>query len=68
VRVTDLPIIRDRTTPSRYGAHCTGGHIEEGGRHLFVSDGIGTSRLPVRFRAKPQLPVLELHAWTNASR
>ena len=57
----DLPIIRDRATPSKYGAHYTGGHIVEGGRHLYVSDGIGTSRLPVRFRAKPQIPILELH-------
>jgi len=64
----DIPWLRDRLTPSRYGARYTGGHIEEGGRHLYVSDGIGTSRLPVRFRAKPQIPVLELQPWTNASR
>src|SRR4051794_12731861 len=64
----DIPIIRDKLTPSRYGAHYTGGHIEEDGRHLYVSDGIGTSRVPVRFRAKPQLPVLELRAWTSDSR
>lgn len=63
----DLPVIRDKVTPSRYGAHYTGGHIEEGGRHLYVSDGIGTSRLPIRFRAKPEIPVLELRAWTSAS-
>ena len=25
-------------------------HVEEGGRHLYASAGIGTSRLPVRFR------------------
>lgn len=63
----DIPVLRDKMTPSRYGAHYTGGHIEEGGRHLYVSDGIGTSRWPLRFRAKPEVPVLELHAWTNAS-
>ena len=57
----DLPFLRDLVTPSRYGARYTGGHIEEGGRHLYVSDGIGTSRLPVRFRAKPEIPVLVLH-------
>jgi hypothetical protein len=64
----DIPVLRDKLTPSRFGARYTGGHIEEGGRHLFVSDGIGTSRLPVRFRAKPELPVLELRAWSSASR
>src|SRR4051794_12506619 len=63
----DLPVLRDKLTPSRFGAHYTGGHIEEGGRHLYVSDGIGTSRLPIRFRAKPDLPVLELWASTSAS-
>jgi uncharacterized protein len=63
----DLPVLRHKFTPSRFGARYTGGHIEEGGRHLFVSDGIGTSRLPVRFRAKPELPVLELRASTSAS-
>jgi uncharacterized protein len=56
----DLPVLRDKLTPSRFGARYTGGHIEEGGRHLYVSDGIGTSRLPIRFRAKPEIPVLEL--------
>src|SRR3954451_4768182 len=52
----DVPIVRDNLTPSRFGSRYTGGHIEEGGRLLCVSDGIGTSRLPVRFRAKPEFP------------
>jgi hypothetical protein len=38
---------------------------QEGQRRL--PDRIGTSRLPIRFRAKPELPVLELAAWSNAS-
>jgi predicted MPP superfamily phosphohydrolase len=63
----DIPVLRDKFTPSRFGARYTGGHIEEGGRHLYVSDGIGTSRLPIRFRAKPELPVLELRSWNSAS-
>jgi predicted MPP superfamily phosphohydrolase len=63
----DIPVLRDKVTPSRFGARYTGGHIEEDGRHLYVSDGIGTSRLPLRFRAKPELPVLELRASTSAS-
>jgi predicted MPP superfamily phosphohydrolase len=56
----DLPVLRDKLTPSRFGARYTGGHIEESGRHLYVSDGIGTSRLPIRFRTMPEIPVLEL--------
>jgi hypothetical protein len=63
----DLPFLRDKFTPSRFGARYTGGHIAEDGRHLYVSDGIGSSRLPIRFRAKPELPVLELRASSSAS-
>lgn len=55
-----LPFLRDLATPSKYGARYTGGHVVEDGRHLYVSDGIGTSRLPIRFRAKPEIAVLEL--------
>jgi uncharacterized protein len=58
----DLPIVRDRVTPSRFGAHYTGGVFEESGRLLFVSRGVGTSRLPVRFMAPPEVALLSLHA------
>jgi predicted MPP superfamily phosphohydrolase len=37
-----------------------GGHIEEGGRHLYVSHGIGTSGLSLRVRAPAGIDVLEL--------
>jgi uncharacterized protein len=63
----DIPVLRNRFTPSRFGAGYTGGHIVEGRRHLYVSDGIGTSRFPVRFRARPEIPVLELRAWSSDS-
>jgi uncharacterized protein len=56
----DLPLVRDRVTPSRYGAHYAGGVFEEGERVLFVSRGVGTSGLPVRFRAPPEVALLEL--------
>jgi predicted MPP superfamily phosphohydrolase len=56
----DIPGVRDKVTPSQYGAHYTQGHQIEGGRHLFVSSGVGTSRLPVRFRARPEIALLEL--------
>ena len=32
--------------PSSFGQRFAAGHIVEGGRHLFVSTGIGTSDLP----------------------
>jgi predicted MPP superfamily phosphohydrolase len=56
----DVPLVRDRVTPSRYGAHYTGGVFEERGRVLFVSSGVGTSGLPVRFRALPEVAMLDL--------
>jgi uncharacterized protein len=56
----DLPLVRDRVTPSRFGAHYAGGVFEERDRLLFVSRGVGTSGLPVRFMAPPEVAVLEL--------
>jgi predicted MPP superfamily phosphohydrolase len=58
----DLPVVRDRTTPSQHGARYTKGHQVEGGRHLFVSPGVGTSRFPIRFRARPEVTLLRLKA------
>jgi predicted MPP superfamily phosphohydrolase len=46
--------------PSRHGERYAIGPIVEGGRHLFVSPGIGTSVLPVRFLVPPELSILEL--------
>lgn len=56
----DIPLVREKTTPSRFGARYAGGHVEEHGRHLYVSEGIGTSRFPVRFRARPSIGLLDL--------
>ena len=56
----DLPLVRRKVIPSRFGDRFARGHIEEGGRHLFVSRGIGTSLLPLRLRATPEVTVLRL--------
>ncbi len=56
----NLPLLRACVTPSRYAARYRAGHVEECGRHLFVSRGIGTSRLPVRFLAPPEVALLQL--------
>ncbi len=57
-----LPLIRGKVAPSRYGERFIGGHVEEEGRHLFVSRGIGTSTYPVRFLARPEVVVLRLRS------
>ena len=46
--------------PSRYGQRYAAGHIREGGKTLFVSTGIGTSMLPVRFGVPPEVSFLRL--------
>lgn len=56
----DVPWLRRLIIPSRFGARYAAGHIEEAGRHLYVSAGVGTSGLPLRFRAPAGVDVLEL--------
>lgn len=46
--------------PSRYAARYSAGHIEEDGRHIVVSRGLGCSVIPVRFMSRPEIVVLEL--------
>ena len=36
------------------------GHIEETGRHLIVSAGLGTSNVPVRFMRPPEVVQLTI--------
>jgi predicted MPP superfamily phosphohydrolase len=57
-----VPPIRGKLAPSRYGDRYTGGLVEEGGRLIYVSRGIGTSGLPIRFRAMPEVAILTLVA------
>ena len=56
----DLPLLRGKVIPSRYGTRFKGGHVVEHGRQLFVSRGVGQSGQPVRFNAPPEVPVLRL--------
>ncbi len=56
----DLPLFGRRIVPSRYGARYAAGHIVENGRHLFVTTGVGTSIIPVRFRVPPEIALLTL--------
>ena len=55
-----LPGLGGRQIPSRFGDRFAAGHVVEGGRHLFVSVGIGTSRFPVRLLAPPEIVVLRI--------
>jgi uncharacterized protein len=55
-----IPLLRRPAIPSRYGERYARGHVVEGGRHLYVTSGLGTSGLPVRLLAPPEVVVLEL--------
>lgn len=56
-----LPLLGRPITFSRYGQRYAAGHVVEDGRQLFVSTGIGTSVLPMRFGVPPEISLLELH-------
>jgi predicted MPP superfamily phosphohydrolase len=56
----NLPVLRRAVVPSRYGDRYLAGHVVEGGRHLYVSGGLGTSGLPLRLLRRPEVPVLTL--------
>ncbi|MCB1358747.1 MAG: metallophosphoesterase [Maritimibacter sp.] len=48
--------------PSRFGNRYAYGAVEEEGRHLVVSGGIGMSILPVRFGVTPEITLVDLSA------
>lgn len=56
----NLPIFGRRVVPSQFGQRYAIGHIQEGNRHLFVTPGIGTSIIPVRFRVPPEISVVTI--------
>ncbi len=57
-----LPLVGRPVVPSRYGQRFAVGRINEGGRQMFVSQGLGTSIIPVRFRVPPEISVITLRA------
>lgn len=46
--------------PSRYGARFAGGLVEENGRPIIVSRGLGCSVIPVRFMSRPEILLLDI--------
>jgi predicted MPP superfamily phosphohydrolase len=55
-----LPLLGSLVVPSQYGQRYARGHVEEDGRHLFVTSGVGTSIFPVRFGVPPEIALLTL--------
>ena len=57
-----LPLLGRPVVPSEYGQRYAAGLVREQGRVLFVTTGVGTSIIPVRFRVPPVVSLLTLRA------
>ena len=55
-----VPLIWPLFVPSKYGARFAYGHVVEGGRHMIVSGGLGTSVIPARLGVVPEIVQVEL--------
>ena len=55
-----LPLIGSVVESSDYGDRYVKGHVIENNHHLFVTTGIGTSIVPVRFGVPPEIVVLTI--------
>jgi predicted MPP superfamily phosphohydrolase len=64
----NVPIVRERVTPSVHGDRYAGGLFHRGERVMYVSRGIGTSSYPVRFRAVPEVVMLTVSGSSRAHR
>lgn len=56
-----FPLMGAPIVPSRFGQRYVRGLIEENGRGMFVTTGVGTSMLPVRFGVPPEIVILTLN-------
>jgi len=63
-----LPLIGSPVVPSEFGQRYARGLVKEGEKQLFVTSGVGTSIIPVRFRVPPEYAVLTLRAAPMAPR
>jgi len=57
-----LPLVPPFWAPSEFGARFAYGHIVERGRHLIVSGGLGTSKVPLRLGMPPEIVRVTLGA------
>jgi len=55
-----LPVLGRLIVPSRFGERYAYGHIEETGRTMVVSGGLGCSIAPIRFRVPPEIVLVTL--------
>jgi len=58
----NIPFVGTPIVPSRFGSKYTAGHIFENGHHMYVTTGIGTSIMRVRFRVPPEIVILTVNS------
>lgn len=58
----NLPVVGRLIVPSAFGERYATGFVEENNKDLYVSTGIGTSILPVRFRVVPEIEILTIQS------
>jgi predicted MPP superfamily phosphohydrolase len=63
-----VPFVGRPIVPSAHGERYAIGSVVETGRHLFVTPGVGTSILPVRFLVPPEISLLVLRAQVDLPR
>jgi hypothetical protein len=57
-----FPVVGSLIVPSSYGQEYVRGHVREDDVDLFVTSGIGTSVLPLRFGVPPEIAVLTIRS------
>ena len=60
-----LPLLGTPVVPSSYGQKFSYGHIKDAGVDMFVTSGVGTSILPIRFMMPPEIAVLTIRSNGN---
>lgn len=57
-----FPLIGAPFVPSEFGQKYAAGHIRDKGIDMFITSGIGTSILPVRFGVAPEIAILHIYS------
>lgn len=57
-----LPVIGAPVVPSSYGQKFARGHLKDAGLDVFVTSGVGTSIIPVRFMVTPEIAVVTIRS------
>lgn len=57
-----FPVLGSLIVPSSYGQKYAAGHVKDYGVDMFVTTGVGTSILPLRFLVPPEISVITVSA------